>query len=96
MTTDDEMAARGRVVTEHSEVKKQLALLVNEAVSRADRLRKLGDDLRHIQYDPFQAKEPELRELLDAERTILLLREIADLREKRSRLEATLKEMGLA
>jgi len=91
VTESDEMAARGRIVTEYTELRKHLALLQNEATLIGEKLYNLGHPLKEgILVQPGG----ELA-WLDGVKIQRLINEIWQTSQKVNALRQKVKELGV-
>jgi hypothetical protein len=91
MTIEDEMTARGRIITEYAELRKRLASLQNEARLIGEKLYSLGRPLQ----EGILVKPGNDLAWLDREKIQSLVNDLWETNQKVNNLRLKIKELGL-
>lgn len=91
MTTEDELAARGRIVTDYAQAKARLASLENEARRLSEKFGLLEQQLR---YPQRITAIPDLR-FLDAQNVERLIKDLQQTNNEKLNLQQKLKAIGV-
>lgn len=89
MSTDEQIAARGRVLTDYLTAKEQFELANSELASLCDRLRELGAAIAS------GADSADFTLLAEGERIQALVKERSLARDRKANLAARLRGLGL-
>lgn len=102
MTVDEELMARGRLVTDFSDTRRRMGTLISEATRIGELYTKLGKRLRDIGsvhcYDREEKEsrlDSETESVLNAEKVRALFRDLHETRSRFLMLERQMKDCGL-